>query len=309
MTTTAHDWVIGRGLLGAAIVKATAPHHVHRASIRWADDQLAAGDLADAARQFYSTSGPRRIYWTAGRGVTSTSEADLHREVAVFRGFLDQLSAEDSARTTIFLASSVGGAYGGSPHPPFTELTPAVPASAYGRAKMGMEGATSDWARRTGGRAFIARITNIYGPGQDMSKAQGLISTILRSYLVGAPTTIYVSLDTLRDYVFVDDCARIAIAGTRRAAAGPRGEATMKIVGFGTAVSIGAVLGEARRLRRSTAPIIVGQGNAAGQASDLRVRSRVWTDLDALARTTLPAGIGATFQAMLQDRTVGWPIR
>lgn len=304
MTITAHDWVIGRGLLGSAIVKASGTNPVHTTPVRWSDDAIAITDLALGARRFYDSPGQRRIYWTAGRGVTTTSESDLQREVGVFRGFLDGLTAEQSARTTLFLASSVGGAYGASEHPPFTELTPAAPASAYGRAKVEMESATAEWAERKGGRAFVARITNIYGPGQDTSKAQGLISAVLRSYIAGTPTTIYVSLDTLRDYVFVDDCARIAIAGTKRAATSEAGKTTLKIVGFGTALSIGAVLSEARRLRRSTAPIIIGQGNTVGQASDLRVRSGVWTDLDTLARTTLPAGMGATYLAMLQDRTV-----
>ena len=97
-----------------------------------------------------------------------------------------------------------------------------------------MEARTRDFARRTGVPTMIGRITNVYGPGQNLGKAQGLISQLGKAYLLRQPISLYVSLDTTRDYIFVDDCARMIIAavddlrGTR-----DPGTAVVKIIGSG----------------------------------------------------------------------------
>ena len=153
-------------------------------------------------------------------------------------------------------------------------------------------------------RSFIARITNLYGPGQDLGKGQGLISVIVESYVTGRPVQIYVSLDTLRDYVYVDDCARVIAGGMDLLREEKAGTVIMKIVGAMDALSIGAIIGEMSRLRRKPVPIVTGQGNSAGQASDLRVRSTVWPELDHLVSTTLPAGLGAIYRAQLASHII-----
>lgn len=294
------EWVVGRGLLGSAIER-VRPSPGFRAIVPWGDDEQARDALAAAAGEFFRDEPEDwRIYWCAGRGVTSTPRDQLEAEAAVFASFLDSIETHSGGRAgTVFLASSVGGAYGGRSDPPYTEETPPRPGSAYGEAKLAMEASLTRWAVSTGSRALIARITNLYGPGQDLAKGQGLISTILRGHLLQTPATIFVSLDTLRDYVYVDDCALIATTAMDRLAGLEGGTVVTKIIGSMDAVSISAIIGEAKRLRRNAAPIMIGQGTAAGQASDLRVASTVWADLDGLARTTLPAGMHATFAGML----------
>ena len=59
---------------------------------------------------------------------------------------------------------------------------------------------------------LIGRITNLYGPGQDMTKSQGLISQLCRSNLTKKPLNIFVPLQTARNYLYVDDAAAM-IAG------------------------------------------------------------------------------------------------
>lgn len=202
----------------------------------------------------------------------------------------------------MFLASSVGGAYGGRSDPPFSEKTPPIPASDYGRSKLAAEALLTDWCTATGHRGLVGRITNLYGPGQDLAKGQGLISTVIRSYISQIPTSIWVSLDTLRDYIYVDDCAAIILASMDRLSTMEAGSTTLKIMGSLSAVSIGAILGETRRLLRGRAPITLGGGSVAGHADDLTVHSHVWPDLNDLARTTLPAGIHATYLGLLTAR-------
>lgn len=316
MTTVPADaepirWVIGRGLLGAA-VSAASSSPVLEQPVRWDDPASAHTDLAHGLNRLLAASdGPLQVLWCAGKGVTSTPEAALQAELVTFTDFIGLLSAlgeRDRSRLSVFLASSVGGAYAGSPSPPFTESTPPVPLSAYGRTKLAMERALTEATRQGGWRAFIARITNLFGAGQDMSKGQGLLSVLVASYITRRPPTIFVSLDTLRDYILTDDCARVILAGTQRAAELDTGTTALKIVGAMNAQSVGAILGENRRLNAGRrAPVILGPGPAAGQALDLRVRSEVWTDLDALVQTTLPEGLHRLHLAQLGAYARGAP--
>jgi UDP-glucose 4-epimerase len=292
-------WVIGRGLLGRAVERARGLGPMNRA-VRWDDPAAAVADLRAHAEIFNLTPGPLEIYWCAGRGVTSTSREDLDVEVDVFdralREFADVLGRRD---VRVFLASSVGGAYALASDPPFSEDTPVAPGSNYGFAKLEMEQRLAAVAERTGWRTLVGRITNLYGPGQDMAKGQGLISVITDSYVTGKPISLYVSLDTLRDYIYEDDCGRVIVAAMTRLSGEPAGSSVVKIIGAMSAVSIGALLGEATRLRRQRSRITLGMGRSGGQASDLRVRSVVWPELDALVSTTLPEGLDKVFRARL----------
>ncbi|MGU3644470.1 NAD-dependent epimerase/dehydratase family protein [Microbacterium sp. C23T] len=300
---TAADWVIGRGLLGNAVARAL-PRAPLRRSVSWGDDAAAIEDLAEGLRALYATpSDQYRVFWCAGSGVTSSSADSLSREEAVFSAFVGmfaELPEDLRRRTVVFLASSVGGAYAGNPSPPFSERSLATPASAYGQTKLAMEEALGAAVAASGLRGFVGRITNLYGPGQKLGKRQGLISVVCETYLTRQAATIYVSLDTLRDYIFEDDAAAVIVAGAARAGSLARGSTALKIIGAGRAVSIGELVATIERVRGRRALVAYGPGNASGQALDLRVQSEQWTDLQSLVTTSLPVGIDAVFQAMLQ---------
>lgn len=294
-------WVIGRGLLGRAVERELGGE-VFTTDVRWSDEDACIADLRDGLDAFGASDAAEwEIYWCAGAGVTSSGRSVFDREIRVFATFVDSLSrlpGGAAARGALFLASSVGGAYAGNRRPPFSEFSPARPLSPYGEAKLRMESIVRECSEATGMRSFIARITNLYGPGQDLTKGQGLISTIARTYLTGQPASIFVPLDTIRDYLFVTDCARVVVRGTAKLRSSPPAACVLKIVGSASAVSIGALIGEFSRLRRRRPLIVLGAGNASGQAPDLRVRSVVWTDLDDAVSTTLPEGIAATFESL-----------
>ncbi|WP_168916296.1 NAD-dependent epimerase/dehydratase family protein [Microcella flavibacter] len=304
----AADLMIGRGLLGRAVL-GLLPLGTPAASVRWGDADRAVSDLRAAADQLIGSSGDRwRLYWCAGAGVTATSAESLETEVDVFRRFLEHLESLPEAvrrRGTVFLASSVGGAYAGAGSPPYDERSPTGALSPYGSAKLAMEAELAATSSRSGVRSFIARITNLYGPGQDLSKGQGLISTIARTYISNQPASIFVPLDTIRDYVYAPDCARVVVASVERTSLLPAGSSIVKVIGSSQAVSIGALVGEFRRLMRRAPLIVLGAGNASGQAPDLRVRSTVWTDLDSLISTTLPEGISRTHRSLLRASSAG----
>lgn len=300
------DWVIGRGLLGRAVARRIDGEVFHW-PIDWSVPSASVGHLRDALASFTDGEAqPRRIYWCAGSGVTSTGADRLNAEVGVFEEFLaaiGELPDEVRASLTFFLASSVGGVYGGNPHPPYSELSATAPISAYGEAKLRMEQALERCVVENGVRGLVGRITNLYGPGQNLAKGQGLISVICKTYLTREPASIFVSMDTIRDYIFEEDCAAIVLAGVRQVEEGEDGGSlVIKIIGSENAVSIGELIGEIRRIRRRAPLIVIGSAGGAGQAPDLRVRSTVMPELGALVDTTLAAGIHSTFAAMSSER-------
>ena len=298
-------WVVGAsGLVGQAVCHAVkrADHDVVRIPVPWMAGtaaQLTAlrAGLVQTLDQVGDDSW--NVIWVAGAGVVGTTREALDVEAQVFAAFLDDLAAVadgSAAPSALFVASSAGGVYAGSAGAPFTEQSPVAPLAPYGEQKLQLEARTRDFVRRTGVPAMIGRISNVYGPGQNLAKPQGLISQVGKACLLRRPISLYVSLDTTRDYIFVHDCARMIVAGVRALAiAGPAREPVIKIVGSGVPATIATILGAYRRIFRRPPPVVLGDSpNRRFQVRDLRVRSSTWTHLDRYASTPLPAGIGAT---------------
>ena len=271
---------------------------------------LTDGDANAVLRQGIETlleaagDGPWDIAWCAGAGVVATPAELIEQERAVFAGFLADLAelvgrAGHASRGAVFFASSAGGVYADSAGPPFSEQSVPLARTPYGRAKLAMEGELRRFAETTGTPVLVGRIANLYGPGQNLGKAQGLVSQICLTHLTGHPLSLYVSLDTMRDYLYVDDAARMIVAGLAglrgQVAAAGSGLVVTKVLASGHSTTVGGLLGESTRLFRRRPRVVLGASPAAaGQVRDLRLRSTVWPELDRLARTPLPVGIAAT---------------
>lgn len=284
--------VVGRGLLGGALLARLRGEKrpVRTVEVPWSSPRAALAALHDAVLRTAEAAGDDgwRLAWCAGAGVVATSEEALAAEVALFDAFADLPVLPDA----FFLASSAGGVYGGSPdRPPYTELSRVGAAVPYGRAKLAMEQAVRGIAER-GGKVVVARIANLYGPGQDLAKPQGLVSQLCLAQVTGRPLGLYASLDTLRDYLFAPDGAAMAAACLDRVAQEPPGTLVVKILASGRPASIGSLLAESARLTRRRPLTSTAAGPAS--ASDLRLHSVVWPEVDALARTPLVVGLQRT---------------
>ena len=304
--------VIGsHGLLGSALAAAVERRgrgQMFVQTVRWNDERHVHQDLVAGLDRLVRAAdgGPWRVAWCAGVGVTSTSRSDLGNEVDALRRFLEAIAERHASSSTgrgaVFLASSAGGVYAGSAEPPFTESTTPRPISPYGEAKLEAERAVHELCPPAGVSALIGRISNLYGPGQDLRKPQGLITHLCRARITGQPTSVYVSLDTLRDYVFVRDCAEMILDGLDRLdrhrleRSDPDvGPVVTKILASQRSVSIGSLLMETRRIfRRPPRVLIAASPFASTQTRDLRLRSVVWPELDRRVLTPLPVGIRAT---------------
>lgn len=270
--------------------------------IPWGDPAKAQRVLREAAHTMRRRAGegPWQLIWCAGAGVVGSATAALRAEVQALKVTLDALSPRRGGGSmgAVFLSSSVGGVYAGVGAPPYNEGSPVHALSDYGRAKLDSEAAVTSWAGYSGARVLIGRITNLFGPGQNLDKEQGLVSRICVSHLRRAPVRIWVALDTRRDYLFVGDCSDLVVSGMERLWAQPVGEKPLvvtKILSAGRSMSVAAVIGEIRRiLRRSPLVILSASPNSAVQVRDLSVRSLVWPELDRRTLTTFPAGVLAT---------------
>lgn len=283
--------VVGRGLLGGTILRELVSRSatVHTVDVAWGRPEQALPALVGAARRAASAEGGWQLVWTAGAGVIATRASDLEAEVATFAGFLEQLPVPPAA---MFLASSAGGVYGGSfDAAPFTEHSATGAASDYGRAKLAMESSAIGLSRR-GTRVLLGRLANLYGPGQNLSKPQGLVSQLCLTHLTRQPLRVYASMDSLRDYIFVKDAAVKVVDGLELLSGEDEGSTVVKIIASGVSRSVGSVIGESTRAFRKR-PNLVIRG-AGGQVMDLRMRSTTWQTLERRPVTPFAVGLQAT---------------
>jgi UDP-glucose 4-epimerase len=302
--------VIGAGgLLGRAVLTEAGRTggRVHRSTVPWTDTRAAVDTLVRDADELLAAGGPVRIVWCAGSGVVGTSQEALARELDLLDEFLDRLARTVGSSTcesplTLFFASSAGGVYAASSAPPFTEDTEPRPLSPYGETKLVAERLVRTFAESTRSRVLIGRIANLYGPGQDMTKQQGLVSQMCRAHLTRQPLLVYVSLDTARDYLYVVDAARLVVAGLDRLEHEDPGAVVVKILAAQRSTTIAAILGELTRLGKRRPQIVLGHSpNARFQTRDLRFRSVQWPELDRSPTTPLPVGLFATLRGVAGD--------
>lgn len=291
--------LVGRGLLGGGIERRLVSQRraYTGVAVTWDDPDLAVVQLLDSAARIAATAGDAgwQLAWSAGAGVVGTTEPELEAEVTLLASFLERLERPPRA---LLLASSAGGVYAGATEPPFTERHEAAPLSAYGHAKLATEAACARLSRDRGTRVAVARFANLYGPDQDLAKAQGLVSQLCLSRVTGRPVRLHVPLDTLRDYVYADDAAAVAVDMLDRVDREPETTVVTKIVASGHAASVSEVVAAATKAFRRRVPLVQAVVDGGPQVRDLRLRSVVWTDLDLRVGTPLVVGLRATAEGV-----------
>ncbi|NIL79860.1 NAD-dependent epimerase/dehydratase family protein [Rhodococcoides kroppenstedtii] len=309
MTTL--SWVVGSGgLLGSAVSAELSRrgHAVATDRIPWLDGDAARAVITSRTRSLTTSEADRvNVVWCAGAGVNGTPRAAFDRENELFAHALAVIeeTGPPGRPITVFHASSAGGVYAGTPDAPHDESSAVAPLGDYGYAKLRAEQEAVDFGHRTGASVVVGRFANLYGPGQNLSKPQGLISHLCRGYLLASPVSIYVPIDTLRDYLYITDAAEM-VADSLDVASRERSTPVTKIFASGNAVTIGAILGACRSVFRRR-PLVVQAASPLStlQGRDLRLRSRVWPEIDRRTHRTLPAGIAATLESIRSSLLAG----
>jgi UDP-glucose 4-epimerase len=257
---------------------------------------------------------PWQVAWCAGAGIVGSGSHELKLETEalshLLRGLVRAMGLPRMSSGQVFLASSAGGVYGGSGGAPYNEHSAESPLAAYGFNKLEQESLVRRWSRETGTPVLIGRLTNIYGPGQNLSKSQGLVSEVCRRTLAHQPFVLYVPLDTIRDYIYVDDASALIADGLDRlrleCSAGGAHPAVVKILASRQGTTIATVLSQIRQIiKRPVRVVLASSPYARRQAPDLRMSSVVWPELDRRPMTTLSAGIRAVLTDILDEVSRG----
>ena len=310
-------WVVGAsGLLGKSMVRTINKNAdwtlFTAASLPWGSSAEFANTVRANVQGLFEQArhdgADWSIIWAAGSAFTSSTQAQLDAEMAEFTTFLEILAAEVSSSDstgTMFLASSGGGIYGGATSPPFNEDTAPSPLGAYGQFKLAMETELARFSDTSKTSVLIGRISNLYGPGQRIDKMQGLITHLALARYGTKPAFIFVPLGTVRDYIFVDDCAKLILASIQRLSAEASSQGgpirVTKILGSGQAISISTLLGYYRGITKAAPRVVHGTAPATKfQSLDLSMKSVVWPDLDLFEKTPVAAGFSATMQDVLR---------
>ena len=309
-------WLVGAGGFLGSHVRQALPSHIPGARLwvpeparfswntpaRLAEEMASAVDaFADAVRVLKM---PWGLLWCAGTGVVSSPAEALKTEYSCWVQLLDRLGERlvrplPELPGAIFLASSAGGVYGGNTEFMLTEATAARPNAAYGEHKLRMEEALITFAAAFPSiSALIGRISSLYGMGQDLRKAQGIIAHLSRCMIYRHPVNIYVSLDTRRDYLYAADCAyQIGASVNRLMAERPR--SVVKIFAAEELTSLAQIRGIFFRMAKRRPLIVSAQPRQRTQATSLNFRSEIWRDLPDLPKTDVAIGIRLVHQYQL----------
>lgn len=299
-------WTIGSGgLLGSAIMRQATRHGMatfDAGTIPWSDREAAIRAITHAADDFVARAAGDEwgIAWAAGSVATASTPGEADQERIVFERAISAIAERlPRGRGAVFLASSAGGVYAGCSEPPFNERTEPVPLSTYGQLKLDQE-RIAEAAMRGKCPVVIGRISNLYGPGQNLQKLQGLVSRLALSAVTKQPITMFVSLDTIRDYIEVDDAATVALHWLSKAAKEQANEPQIRVIASGQPVSLGALIHLTQDITRTKFPVAVGNhSSASAQARDLRLSPSDDGHVAPLIRTTLPAGVKRVYLDIL----------
>lgn len=107
--------------------------------------------------------------------------------------------------TPVILASSGGTVYGEAGRLPLSEHHPLRPKTAYGVSKTAAEHYALLYRRLWGVDARVVRLSNAFGPGQDVKGQLGAASIFTARALAGQRIEVWGDGSTVRDYIYVDD--------------------------------------------------------------------------------------------------------
>lgn len=105
----------------------------------------------------------------------------------------------------IVYASSGGTIYGEPIYNPIDEDHPLKPKSLYGHSKKIIESYLTFFSENFGINIQILRISNPYGPFQNIYGTQGLIAVAFGSLMENRTFTVFGKGDIVRDYIYIDD--------------------------------------------------------------------------------------------------------
>ncbi len=180
------------------------------------------------------------IHHYAWQSVPATADANLLEDFNVHvAGTLRLLDAARrlGGKRIIFLSSG-GTVYGRLEHDVAHEDDALRPIGSYGGGKVAVETYLRIYHVAGWVNARVARLSNPYGIGQPIDRAQGVLGAFLRAALAGRPLHVWGDGNTVRDYIHVTDAAEGILRMLRADLSGSAGMPVFNIgSGIGTSIN------------------------------------------------------------------------
>lgn len=149
------------------------------------------------------------ILWSAGRLGFGATNDEIVTEQSYFENVclsLSELGFTGKLKPRFILFSSIGGLFEGQNT--ISDRSIPAPKRPYGVLKLHQEETAQRVIKNFD--VIILRLSSVYGPIRIGSR-MGLIQVLILNGLQRRNSMIFGTLDTLRDYVFVDDIARFVV--------------------------------------------------------------------------------------------------
>ncbi|OBG95560.1 hypothetical protein A9X05_06995 [Mycobacterium sp. E3298] len=301
-------WIVGRGgLLGSAVSRAMGRKFMEL-PVPWENHDAATGVLDSDLERFTRAAGRGdwSVIWAAGSGVMGSTADKLAAETRIMAHLITRMrDLRPTGPGAFFLSSSAGGIYAGSTGPPFSESTTPRPLSPYGETKLAQE----EILRMTLDGCVplvIGRFSNLAGPGQNLVKQQGLISQLCRASVTRQPLNVFVPMETLRDYLYVDDAAAMVRILVENAVQEQPSMPVLRNVSSQRPVSVCTVLRTVQQVAHRTVRIALGTSPSSRyQVRDLRLCTQFPRDFRGMPITPFPVTVKRVYDDVVRQHVVG----
>ena len=248
-------------------------------------------DITDRAalEDVFERERPEVVYHEAAQASVKVSTDDPIYDAQVnILGLITVLQNCVRAGTRKVLFASSAAIFGTVEHPPVTLETPTRPESPYGITKMTAEHYLRYWKAAFGLEYTALRYSNVYGPRQDPHGEAGVIAIFTQRILNGEGVRIDWDGGQAKDYVYVEDVARVNLLALER------GDGMELLVGTGIPTPVNDLYRQITALVGHEVPIT----HAPRRPGDVYLSyfdiSRTEQELDWRPRVDLVTGLRAT---------------
>ncbi len=154
-----------------------------------------------------------------------------------------ECAREVGARKVIY-SSSGGTVYGEPEILPCSENHPIQPLCPYGASKYIVEHYLHIYHMNYGLNYTVLRYGNVFGPRQDPQGEAGVVAIFAKMMLYGKTPIIFGSGNQVRDYVYVEDCARANVLALHK------GDGRVYNIGTGVPTSVNQIFNALKPLTK-----------------------------------------------------------
>jgi UDP-glucose 4-epimerase len=296
-------WIVGRGgLLGSAVSRAMGPKFIGL-PVPWENHDAAVGVLDSDLKRFIraARNDDWSVIWAAGSGVVGSTADKLAADTRILSHLLTRMrDSRPTGRGAFFLSSSAGGIYAGSTHPPFSESTTPRPLSPYGETKLAQE-EILQMTLEGCVPLVIGRFSNLVGPGQNLVKQQGLVSQLCRAAVTRQSLNVFVPMETLRDYLYVDDAAAMVRTLVGNAVHNQPSTPLLRNISSQRPVSVCTVLRTVQQVAHRTVRTALGTSPSSQyHVRDLRLCTHFPHEFQDVAITPFPVTVKRVYDDVLR---------